>query len=214
MKDVEQLVAAAQKARGAQDRRRAFDRLAARCSAALQRQARHILKDEQLAQDAVQDALLAAYQQLHQLRAPAAFTAWMQRIVATQCNRMLRRKGLPTQPIDSVDDLSSPRPDPAAETEDKELREQVRRRVADLPEHERAITVLFYLDGYSQREIAQAVGVPVKTVKSRLYSSRRRLSRQLGEFARGRLRESGCAVGAFAAGRLLRAGRCAAGAWR
>jgi type II secretory pathway component PulF len=52
--------------------------------------------------------------------------------------------------------------------------------VQSLPEHQRIVTTLFYIDGYSQREAAEILGVPLTTVKKRLHDSRERLRERMG----------------------------------
>lgn len=133
------------------------------------------LGDPLLAQDATQDAFLTAYRHLDQLREPRAFPAWLRRIVLTQCNRLTRGQRVATRPLDEDTDLVPASHDPAAEVEDRELKDRLRRAVDDLPEHERTVTELHYLSGLSQREIAEALDLPLTTIKKRLQYAREHL---------------------------------------
>ncbi|MEP7294049.1 MAG: RNA polymerase sigma factor, partial [Chloroflexota bacterium] len=131
------------------------------------------LGDKHLAQDVAQEAFLTAYQKLDQLREPAAFPAWLKRIVLTHAHRITRRKSPYLLPLEDED--TPQHADPAASAEARELEEQVSQAVRSLPEHERVVTELFYITGYSQQEIAERLAVPLTTVKKRLQYAREHL---------------------------------------
>lgn len=131
-----------------------------------------------LAEDAVQDALLLAYTSLHQLKDPAAFLPWLQRIVANCCYRALRRERR----------LAGPEALPEAEyliedsverkLERMALRDSLYTSLAQLSEPLRATMMLRYLSDFnSYEQIAEIVGIPVGTVRSRLSEGRKQLSR-------------------------------------
>ena len=115
-----------------------------------------------------------AYQKIDDLREPAAFPAWLKRIVFSYCSRQTRRKSPFLLPLED-DDAAAAQHDPSASVEDRELKEQVTRAVRALPEHERVVTELFYITGYSQQEIAERLAVPLTTVKKRLQYAREHL---------------------------------------
>jgi RNA polymerase sigma factor (sigma-70 family) len=133
------------------------------------------LDDFHLAQDAVQESFVIAYRQLNQLLEPKAFPGWFKQIVYSQCHRLLRGKGLPTKSIEATADLISAEPDPALAVEDFELKDKVLAAIQALPEREQIVTKLFYLNGYSQKEIAKLLKIPVTTVKKRLQYARQHL---------------------------------------
>ncbi|HYF91620.1 MAG TPA: sigma-70 family RNA polymerase sigma factor [Symbiobacteriaceae bacterium] len=115
------------------------------------------------AEDALQEAALAGYAAFHQLRGgERAFGAWMRRILIHKCRRILesRRRTFP------VDDLQAYIPDtvPGPDAEATALWEMVAR----LSDHLRPVIVLRYMLDMPQQEIAEALGIPVGTVKSRL----------------------------------------------
>ena len=134
-----------------------------------------MLDDFHLAQDVVQESFVTAYRQLGQLREPKAFPGWFKRIVYSQCHRLLRGKRLPTKSIETTADLISTEPDPALAVEDFELKDNVLKAIQALPEREQIVTKLFYLNGYSQSEIAKLLKIPVTTVKKRLQYARQHL---------------------------------------
>jgi RNA polymerase sigma-70 factor (ECF subfamily) len=132
------------------------------------------LGDFDLAQDAAQEAFISAHQSIGDLREPRAFPAWLRRIVLSQCIRMTRRVAPELRPLDE-DDAQTATDDPARVYDDQALHEGVRQAVRALPDHERSVTELFYLGGYSQQEIAESLELPLTTVKKRLQYARERL---------------------------------------
>lgn len=156
------------------DARLAFDRLARDFGATVHAQALGHLGDHHLAEDAAQNALTEAYLKLDQLKVPRTFPVWLKRIVRTQCERIRRRRH-PAQPLDTALTVADPSPDPLAATEigdrDGILHEAINR----LPDHERETVRVFYFDDLSQEQVARQLDIPAKTVKSRLFSARRRL---------------------------------------
>ena len=137
------------------------------------------LGDRGLAEDAAQEAFVEAFFCLSGLREPAAFPGWLRRIVWKHCDRLTRRKQIVAVSLDAVDEEPSPDGGPEARLEEKELAAWVRAAVAQLPEHERVTTLLFYMGQHSQQHIADFLEVPVGTVKKRLHSARKRLKEKM-----------------------------------
>ena len=147
-----------------------------------------VLGDFYLAEDAAQEAFITAWQRLHQLRTPDAFPGWLRRIVLTQCNRLTRGKRLRMVPLEAGAHTPSAVPDPHAAAEQRELRSRVLAALKTLPEHERLVTTLFYVDGYTQADIGDFLQVPLTTVNKRLSSARRRLKGSVAETFKNDLR--------------------------
>lgn len=129
----------------------------------LERIALAMLGNRADAEDAMQEAALAGYQHFAQLRGGEhAFGAWMRQILIHKCRRILesRTRTFP------VDDLGSYLPDtvPGPDPEATVLWEMV----AKLSDHLRPVVVLRYMLDMSQQEVADALSLPVGTVKSRL----------------------------------------------
>ncbi|MBN1934269.1 MAG: sigma-70 family RNA polymerase sigma factor [Anaerolineae bacterium] len=139
-----------------------------------------ILGDFDLAQDAAQEAFVEAYRCLSSLREPQAFPGWFKRIVFKHCDRLTRGKlnALKT-PIDTDFGLAADVPGPVEVVERQETQALVLQAVQALPNHERQVTALYYINGYSQNEIADFLEVPATTVKSRLHASRKRLKERM-----------------------------------
>jgi len=134
-----------------------------------------ILGDFQLAEDAAQEAFVSAWQKLPQLREPEAFPGWFRRIVLTECNRLTRGNRLRLTSLEDGLQVSSVLDHPHTTFEQKELKSVVFSAIEKLPENERLVVVLFYLEEKSQRDISTFLEVPTTTVAKRLYSARLRL---------------------------------------
>ena len=128
--------------------------------------ARLILRDPELARDAVQDGLTKAWRDLRQVRDPDHFEAWLYRLTVNCCLEAVRRRR--RRPIEvEITALETPHvPDLAASVADRELVDGILRR---LDARERAIVVLHYYLGLPLTEVAGCLGIPVGTVKSRLH---------------------------------------------
>ena len=148
-----------------------------------------VMGDFGLAEDAAQEAFVEAYQCLPSLREPAAFPSWLRRIMFKQCDRITRRKRVATVPLESAVEVASTEPGPAELIEQRQTREEVLAAIRGLPEHEREVTALFYINGYSHEDIAGFLGVPSTTVKSRLHTARKKLKERMVEMVGDSLRE-------------------------
>lgn len=149
---------------------RALERLAARWRPKHYAHARRVLGAEDGAADAVQEAWLGILKGLRSLRDPARFAAWSYAIVTRRCHDMLRRRQRWPE-AESTTDV----PDPS--TADVGRSHDLRTAIAKLPDQQRAVIGLYYLEGFNVAEIAEAVGISEGTVKSRLYHARLMLRR-------------------------------------
>lgn len=121
-----------------------------------------LVGDRALAEDCVQEALLAAWRNRASLRDPRAERAWLMAIVTNTARSQLRRR-VPVPTDQAPPDSGSP--DPYAQLL---LSQDLRRALASLPQEQREVVVLrIYLD-LSVEESARALGVAEGTVKSRL----------------------------------------------
>ena len=155
------------------------------------RLAYRITGNAQDAEEAVQDAFLSAIRKIDSFRGESAFRSWLYRIVANaayQCCRTRRRRGadvsldklLPAfehgRHVAPVADWSMIVDDPARQTE---LRMVLRPAIDELPAHYRAVVVLRDVEGFSHHEIAESLGLTVRTVKMRVHRARLILRKQL-----------------------------------
>jgi len=143
----------------------------------LYRTALAILGREADARDATQDALIAGWRRLSDLREPDRFEAWLGRILINECRMALRRRGRVREvPLD-VDTSSHGRQLAAAEPADRAFDEAFDHLSAD----QRALLVLHHLHGYGVSEISSWLGIPTGTVKWRLSRARAALRARLGD---------------------------------
>ena len=137
------------------------------------------LGDFHLAEDAAQEAFLAAYRELPNLREPRAFAGWLRRIVLSRCGRLTRRRRVPTTGLAAAAGVACGQPRPVETLERQEMRDKVLGAIRGLPAPQRMATTLFYINGYSQKDIAEFLDVPVVTVKKRLAGARSRLKQRM-----------------------------------
>ena len=138
-----------------------------------------LLGDFHLAEDAAQEAFITAFREIDKLREPGAFAPWLRRIVRTACSRLTRRKEVATEPLDADAGVPAKDTQPGKVVERKEMRDRVLEAIRSLAEPQRTVTTLFYINGYSQAEIADFLEVPETTVNNRLHASRKRLKQRM-----------------------------------
>jgi RNA polymerase sigma factor (sigma-70 family) len=149
-----------------------------------------IVGDWKLAEDAAQEAFIEAYRCLPNLHEPLAFPGWFKRIVFKHCDRQTRGRRLETTSLDRARELPTRTPGPAEQAEQREMQEAVLRAIRELSARQREVTTLYYINGYSQNEIAAFLEVPTSTVKSRLHASRKQLKERMLDMARETLQSS------------------------
>jgi RNA polymerase sigma-70 factor (ECF subfamily) len=150
-----------------------------------------ILGDRDAAEDATQETFISAFQHMGNFRG-GSFRNWLLRIATNTCYDSLRTlKRHPTvalfpedgddNEIESAPWLADPRPSPLAEMEAHDFSRTVYRRLDELPAAYRAVIALIDLDELDYAEAAQALGIPLGTVKSRLARARLRMKERLSQ---------------------------------
>ena len=129
-----------------------------------------ILRDTERAQDAVQQAFLLAWRELPKLRDPERFSQWLRRLLVNACYEELRRYRRWSTRIRSLPADGPSGPDPMISVDDRDTLDRAFQRLS--PEH-RTVLVLHHHVGLPLAEIADTVGIPVGTVKSRLHHATR-----------------------------------------
>jgi len=148
----------------------AFEPLVERYHRPLFRAASRLLGEDEEARDVTQTAFLKAYQALGTYDRRRRFFSWIYRILLNECLNTLRARR-PTQAIDE-----SLRAGAVADpVEQRDTRLQVRKALLQLAEGQRDVVILRYFSELRYEQIAAALGIPEKTVKSRLFSARQRL---------------------------------------
>jgi RNA polymerase sigma-70 factor, ECF subfamily len=144
----------------------AFASLARAAVPRLQRTARLILRDEDDAADAVQDALTTAWLDIRALREPAGFDGWLYRLLVRACYRMAgrqRRQGALRVAVAAL-----PQPAQGDSSSAVALRDQLDRGLRRLPAEQRAVLVVHHYLQLRDDEAARVLGIPAGTFKSRL----------------------------------------------
>lgn len=136
------------------------------------RLARLILRDPEEAQDATHDAFTKAWRELHRLRDPDRAEAWFGRILTNACRDQIRRRRYRRhEPLDHAAPIAS-----SHDTgRDVEVRDSLDQAFLDLNADQRIAVVLRYYGDLRVEEVANVVGAPIGTVRSRLHHALRHL---------------------------------------
>lgn len=131
--------------------------------------ARSYLKNDEDAADAIQDAILSCYENLPCLKKNSYFKTWLTRILINKCNDILHRKKrllctdtLPDTPVYEEDFVNA----------------EWNQLLAPLDEKYRLILLLYYMEGFSTRDISEILNLKVSTVKTRLQRARQILAKE------------------------------------
>ncbi len=151
-----------------------FEVLLRRYDRRVYRTARAILRDDDEAEDAMQQAWLQAFVHLSDFEGTAAFSTWIVRIAANEALQRLRRRGpFVAVPAPQEEDVMDPRSeDPEERASAREAISLLERAVDALPAHHRVVFVLREVEGLSTAETAAALGIREDAAKVRLHRAR------------------------------------------
>jgi len=172
----------------------AFEELVRRYDRNVFRIAQHITQNREDAEDVVQEAFLKAYGNLAQFQEQSKFYTWLVRIAVNEAlMKLRRRKPERTVSLDEeikTEDDSLPReiadwsPNPEQQYNQSELREILSKTIQGLPPGFRTVFVLRDKEGLSTEETAEALGLSIPAVKSRLLRARLQLRERLNRYFR------------------------------
>jgi RNA polymerase sigma-70 factor (ECF subfamily) len=148
--------------------------------------AQRIMGDPELAEDTLQDALVIAWRDIRSLRDPDRFDAWLRRLIVNLCIRHASRE---RRRIANLRSLPADGPQGPDDLQAVALRDQLERGFRRLSPMQRATLVLHHLIGYSAAEIAETLGIPTGTARSRLHHAQVAMRAALD--AEGRLTPAG-----------------------
>ena len=172
---------------------RAFETVMRQHNRMLYRLARSILKDEADAEDAVQEAYLAAYRNIGSFRGGAKLSTWLCRIVINEAYGRLRKQKRaavvvpigahehgdhPAQEGNMADDTTEM---PEAAAMRSELRQLLERKIDELPDQFRTVFMLRDVEELSVEETAECLDVPAATVRTRAFRARALLRESLAQ---------------------------------
>ena len=174
----------------------AFEQLVRRYDRNVFRIAQHITQNREDAEDVVQDAFLKSYENLKNFQEQSKFYTWLVRIAVNEALMRLRRRR-PERMVSLDEDVkteedSMPRevadwtPNPEQQYSQEELREILQRTIQGLPSSFRTVFVLRDVEGLSTEETAEALGLSIPAVKSRLLRARLQLRERLNKYFKKR----------------------------
>lgn len=138
----------------------------------LYRVAASYLRGESDRLDAVSEAITRAWEKRHTLRDESLFRTWITRILIRECVNIQRRQKR-SVPVDTM-------PEAESEAEDERVA-ALREALEQLPQRQRTMTVLHYMEGYDVREVARIMGTTKSAVCAGLSRARARLRASMGE---------------------------------
>jgi RNA polymerase sigma-70 factor, ECF subfamily len=149
-----------------------------------------LLDDERDVDEAAQDTFVQAWRNLDRYRGEAAPFTWLYRIAVNEALQRTRKKRLETRPLDAVPGLEleagTGGPPPAdLEAESREVLSFVAERIRALPFDYRAPLVLRDVEGWTNEEVADALGVSISAAKSRIHRARMQLQHELEVWQHG-----------------------------
>jgi RNA polymerase sigma-70 factor (ECF subfamily) len=130
------------------------------------------------ADDVVQDVLLRAYRGLPGFRGDASFRTWLYRIAVNACLNWTAGRRWREAPVSELPVLVDPAPTPAERLAEIEEETAVRRAIAGLPDRQRITLVLRVYEDLSHKEIAEAMGCSVGTVKANFFFALKNLRKR------------------------------------
>lgn len=146
-----------------------------------------VTRDRQIAEDAVQEALVKIWQHIGSLRNPADLTAWLARIVVNEVRQQVRKSKTTAVTLEELPD--PPEAPDAATTVGTEMRQDLAEAVGMLPADQREVVVPRFFSELTVPEIAAATGWRQGTVKSRLSRAMDKLSDMLKGYEDGEVRK-------------------------
>lgn len=169
--------------------KRAFDLLVLKYQRKIMRLLSRMIREPAEVEDVAQEAFIKAYKALPQFRGDSAFYTWLYRIAINTArnwqvasgrrpvtlNAIESEDGETFNQIDNLTDISTPESQMAS----RQIVETVNAAIAALPEDLRTAIVLREIEGMSYEDIAQSMGCPIGTVRSRIFRAREAIAAQL-----------------------------------
>jgi RNA polymerase sigma-70 factor (ECF subfamily) len=135
-----------------------------------------MVADREVADDLAQEVFLKVHRGLPYFRGDARLSTWIYRIVANVCTEARGRKPADLSLDDDRNGVKSREPGrPDSAFADLELRDRLEKAIAQLPDNYRMLVAAHYLQGVQYEALAEALDLPLGTVKTHLYRAKRRL---------------------------------------
>jgi RNA polymerase sigma factor (sigma-70 family) len=143
--------------------------------------ARSLVRDDGLAEEIVQDTLIAVWRGAASFEGRSTLSSWLFGIARRQARDRMRRATPIVEPVENLAETPASELGPEAHALASASRERIRRALVQIPEIDREVLLLTFAYELSGPEVAEVLGIPPGTVKSRLFNARRRLREQLPE---------------------------------
>jgi RNA polymerase sigma factor (sigma-70 family) len=147
-----------------------------------------IVRDNESAADLVQETFMKAFTSLHTYRSEYKFSTWLYRIAANAAIDHIRKQRIQMLSLNASVDTESGQIDlevpddsynPEKDLEEREKRLSINEAIASLPEKYRTVIIYRHKDDKSYEEIAEALSLPIGTVKARIFRARELLKKKL-----------------------------------
>jgi len=155
---------------------------------------RRMIGDDGDLEDVVQDVLVAIATGIHRFRGQAKLSTWIAKVTVRTAMRHAQRRRRWDQALASLEVAPSQIPihasvggDPTEVLETQEFRDHLQVAIQGLPPQQRAVIALRHMEGMQIQEMAEALGTPVGTVKSRLHHARRALRSLMAPYLDGQI---------------------------
>ena len=139
-----------------------------------------LMRRPQSVEEVLNDAMLVVWRKAASFNGQSKVSTW---IFAIAYRKALKAMKQFDEPVESDDELSeSPQPGPESRLMQRQLTESLWENIGRMSSEHRAVIELTYYHGYAYREIAQIMGCPIDTVKTRMFHARRRLRLMLSDW--------------------------------
>jgi len=136
-----------------------------------------IVRDDQEAEDVLQEAFISAFEHLPSFRGTSTFGAWLKRIVVNKALNIIQKRRLIQEPVEEgMDEIAEEEVDILVDSDDLVY---IRKAIEDLPDGYRIILSLYLLEGYDHVEISEILGISVGTSKSQYNRAKKKLREML-----------------------------------
>lgn len=156
--------------------KRAFETLVAKYEKTLYNAAYRVVNDAEDAMDATQTAFVKAYEKLNTFDPAYRFFSWIYRILLNEALTIVnKRKRFDQWDSEVIAQVRSPRRNPEQTFDITEIDDHLQHAMMELKTDYRIVIVLKHFQDFSYREMSELIGIPEKTVKSRLFTARQQL---------------------------------------
>ena len=138
-----------------------------------------ILQHQAEAEDALQEAFIKIFNNIHQYRNESSIGSWMKQIVTNTCLNVLKKKKIAFDELKEDMSESKSHSDNDSESENNFTIEEIKKALEELPQRYRVVFNLFVFEDYSHKQIADMLEISESTAKTQLFKAKRKLKELL-----------------------------------